>query len=119
MTAATNKRNSKASLQALQDEVNEPAGGPLNIELVVGVTVRILPPKMWRLSALTAMQEGDFLGWAKKALASTEDYATFIDVDPTLEQIEAFMTRVREVSQEGNAPTSSSSFARSALTTKN
>jgi hypothetical protein len=108
----------KAAIRAMQTEVLSDTSGPLLVELVPGVEVRVLPPRMWRVSAISAMQEGDFLGWAKKALASTDDYDIFVDTDPTLEQVEAFMQRTSEVSTEGNSKSSSRSTRRSARTRK-
>lgn len=88
-------------VEALQAEVLADKEGPVLVELVPGTSVRVLPPRMWRISSLTAMRGGDFEGWAKKALASTADFDTFMDVDPTLEQVEQFMKNLNNVSAEG------------------
>lgn len=103
-------------IAALQAEVLDDLDGPLLVELVPGQSVRVLPPKMWRVSSLSAMRVGDFDTWAKKALASEEDYEVFMDVDPTLEQVETFMKNLNEVSGEGNSKTSSRSARRSKTT---
>lgn len=85
-------------IAALQTEAEtvEDQDGPILVELVPGTHVRVLPPKMWRVSALSGIRQGDFEAWAKKALASTADFEVFMDVDPTLEQIESFMKRLNE-----------------------
>jgi hypothetical protein len=103
-------------IAALQAEVLDDIDGPLLVELVPGQSVRVLPPKMWRVSSLSAMRAGDFDNWAKKALASEEDYEVFMDVDPTLEQVERFMKNLNEVTGEGNSTTSSRSIRRSKTT---
>ncbi len=91
---------------------------PITVEITPGVEVRVLPTKQWRLSALDALQEGNFKGWAAKALASTEDYDTFMDADPTLAEVESFMQRLGEESTVGNSKTSSRSTRRSPRTRK-
>lgn len=100
-------------IAALQAEVLDDPDGPLFVELIPGTHVRVLPPRMWRVSSLSAMRAGDFDTWAKKALASTEDYEVFMDVDPTLEQVETFMKNLNEESSEGKSRTSSTSRPRS------
>lgn len=50
------------------------------------VTVRVLPPLHWRKSALTALQAGDFDGWAEGALVG-EDLEDWYSVDPTLKEL--------------------------------
>lgn len=96
-------------LAVAQSEVLDDPDGIRLVELIPGTTVRVLPPRMWRVSSLTAMRQGDFDKWASKALASTEDYEIFMDVDPTLDQIEGFMKRLNEESGEGNSKNSSRS----------
>jgi hypothetical protein len=100
-------------IAALQTEVLDDIDGPVLVELVPGQSVRVLPPKMWRVSSLSAMRAGDFEGWAAKALASTDDFEVFMDVDPTLEQVEQFMKNLNAASGEGNSKTSSLSSRRS------
>jgi hypothetical protein len=92
-------------IAALQKEALEDTEGPVLVELVPGTSVRVLPPKMWRVSALSGIRNGDFEAWAKKALASTEDFAVFMDVDPTLEQLETFMKNLNEAAPVGKART--------------
>jgi hypothetical protein len=105
-------------LAAVQDEAVDDLDGIRVIELVPGTSVRVLPPRMWRVSGLKGMRQADFEMWAKKCLASSEDYEIFMDVDPTLEQIEAFMKRLNEESGEGNRTTSSTLSRRSKSTRK-
>lgn len=89
-------RDDRNKLEAIQSEVLADAAGPLLVQLVPGTSVRVLPPRMWRVSSLKALKGGDFDEWAKKALASTEDYETFCRIDPTLEQVETFMKAMNE-----------------------
>lgn len=121
MTLATPQKGSK--IEALQSEILADAtSGPVLVELITGeVSIRVLPARMWRLSGYSAIKEGDFLTWAKKCLASDEDYEAFIDADPTFEQINQFFTRfgaatgepTGEVGNEGNSNSSSGSSTRS------
>ena len=105
-------------LALVQNEALEDVDGIRVIELAPGASVRVLPPRMWRVSALKAMRSADFDEWAKKCLGSTEDYEVFCDVDPTLEQVEQFMKRLNEESGEGNSTTSSTLSRRSKSTRK-
>lgn len=109
-------------VEALQSEIlADAASGPVLVELMVGVRVRVLPARMWRLSGYRAIKEGDFLLWAEKCLASRDDYEAFVEADPTFEQINAFFTRfgestgevTGEVGNAGNSNSSSSSSTRS------
>jgi hypothetical protein len=105
-------------LAALQAEVVDDIDGVRIIELVPGTSVRVRPPRMWRVSALKAMRQADFDTWAKTSLASAEDYAVFCDVDPTLEEVQTFMKALNEESGEGNLMTSSRSLRRSKTSRK-
>ncbi len=105
-------------LAVVQNEAVDDLEGIRVIELVPGTSVRVLPPRMWRVSGLKGMRQADFDTWAKKCLASAEDYEIFTDVDPTLEEIEAFMKRLNEESGEGNRTTSSTLSRRSKSTRK-
>lgn len=110
-SGAAKKPPARSQLRNVQTEVLE-RDAPLRLEIVPGVTVAVKPPRQWRLSALTAIRDGDFEAFAKKAMASTGDYETFMDADPTIEQVETFMTALGEASTEGNSPTSSVSSRR-------
>ena len=95
------RKNATERLQF--DTINEPTEGePFSIELVPGTTVRVLPARMWRISALAALKEGDFDTWAKKSLATIADYDQFTAADPTLEDFEKFMKRLGEATDPGN-----------------
>lgn len=110
-------------MEALQSEILADAtSGPVLVELITGeVSVRVLPARMWRLSGYSAIKEGDFLTWAKKCLASEDDYRAFVEADPTFEQINQFFNRFGETSGDmpgessdlGNSNPSSSSLTRS------
>lgn len=51
-------------------------------------TVSVLPVRKWRASALKALREGDLETWASKSLDG-DGYATWLDVDPTIEDVES------------------------------
>lgn len=60
---------------------------------LAGKTVYVKPVKQWRASALHALREGDLMGWAEVTL-SDDDWAIWEEVDPTLEEIEAFFASI-------------------------
>ena len=60
---------------------------------LAGQVVYVPPVKQWRASALHALREGDLMGWAEKTLPD-DDWDTWQEVDPTMEQIEAFFASV-------------------------
>jgi hypothetical protein len=62
------------------------AATPVALE---GKTVHVLPVKKWKASAIRAMRQSDFDTWAEKCLAEG-DYAVWQQVDPDVEQVEAF-----------------------------
>lgn len=116
-----------AHIEALQSEILADAtSGPVAVQLMAGVTVRVLPARMWRLSGYSAIKQGDFLTWAQKCLASDADYEAFVEADPTFEQINKFFERFGEATGEGsgevgnggNSTSSSSSPTRSRRTRK-
>lgn len=60
---------------------------------LAGQAVYVPPVRQWRASALHALREGDLMGWAEKTLPD-DDWEIWQDVDPTMEQIEAFFASV-------------------------
>lgn len=60
---------------------------------LAGRTVYVPPVKRWRSSALSALRAGDFDKWAEVTL-DDESYETWVDVDPTLAEIEDFYASV-------------------------
>lgn len=71
--------------QAQENEANEEYG---TAELC-GVELRIKPVTQWRPSYLRALREADYDGWAAGVLHE-DDVETFIDLDATFEEINAF-----------------------------
>lgn len=87
-------------MRALDDATKgKNAGDVLHVELIPGVSVGVLPPKMWRLSSFRKMRAGDLDGWAGDCLASAEDVAVLVATDPTMEQFEAFTLAVNEAAE--------------------
>lgn len=108
-----------AAIRAVQAEALSGEDAPIVIDLVPGVEIRVLPIRKWRLSALEHLTNGEYLKWASKICASVDDYDTFVDADPTLEDLESFSERLGEKSNLGNSKTSSRSSRRSKSTAKN
>lgn len=102
-----------------EDVGPSPAEREVTGELVqgelAGQTVYCPPTKRWRASALHALREGDFETWAKITL-DDDDWSTWQDVDPTLEQIEDFFTSVNP--GLGTSPGNSRSSRRSSRSTR-
>ncbi len=70
----------------------EVAGDLIQGELA-GKTVYVPPIKQWRASALHALREGDFDGWAKVTL-DDDDWDIWVEADPTISEIEAFFATI-------------------------
>lgn len=60
---------------------------------LAGKTIYVKPMRQWRASAIHALREGDLLGWAEATL-SDDDLAVWDEVDPTIEEIEAFFSTI-------------------------
>jgi hypothetical protein len=60
---------------------------------LAGKTLYVKPVKQWRASALHALQEGDLMGWAEATL-SDDDWEIWLEVDPTLAEIEDFFRSI-------------------------
>lgn len=82
---------------APQDEAVSAAEHEARGELIqgslAGKTVYVKPVRQWRASALAALREGDLMGWAEATL-SDDDWATWEEVDPTIEQIQEFFKSI-------------------------
>lgn len=88
---------------------DQPVAVPL-----AGQTIHVLPVRKWRQSALRALREGDFIEWATKCL-SEEDAELWDEIDPTIEDIEAFFVAWSENS--GQTAEKSSASRRSSTRT--
>lgn len=64
-----------------------------------GVAVKVLPSMKWKASGVRALREGDIDMWAEKCLAP-ESYKLWQQVDPDLEQCEAFFEAWQDASGE-------------------
>lgn len=53
-------------------------------------TVEVLPITKWTSSAIHALRSGDIEIWAEKSL-TPDSYQIWIELDPTLDEIEQFM----------------------------
>jgi len=58
-----------------------------------GREIHVPPVRKWRSSALSALRNGDMQGWAEGTL-DDEDWEIWEQVDPNLEEIEAFFGSV-------------------------
>lgn len=74
-----------------------------------GDTVKVLPVKKWKSSAVHALRTGDIEIWASTAL-TPESYEIWQDVDPDLDEIEDFFDKWSSIS--GSASTTSRSQRR-------
>jgi hypothetical protein len=61
-----------------------------------GATLSIPPQGRWRLSATNALRTGDFTTWAH-AVMSADDAATFIGLDPTLDEVNEFFAELGRI----------------------
>lgn len=62
---------------------------------LAGEQIRIKPAGQWRSSAIRAMTQGNFDGWAESSLADDESWETWQDVDPTIDQVEDMLREWR------------------------
>lgn len=74
--------------------------GALFVELIPGVKLHVLPPRMWRLSAYRALRQGDVDSWAEGCLCTSADVKILIATDPTTEQFQAFAQRVSDAAED-------------------
>jgi len=104
--------DTKSELEVLRSEALSDADDLTKIPLGPdGQIVEILPQRLWRTSAMDALNSGRFSAWAEKCL--TEDsYDIWEDVDPTMEEIEEFFAAVGEAN--GMSPLESRRLRRSA-----
>jgi hypothetical protein len=72
--------------------------GPVTVELA-GEPIEVLPVRQWRSSALRALREGDFEDWAERSLTEN-GHEKWLEVDPTIEEVEAFFEAWGEKSGE-------------------
>jgi hypothetical protein len=90
VAAPKRKLESLDAVEALEGEVLDADDGAVEVPLV-DETVRVKPLNEWRSSASRALREGDFDTWAEKCLAG-DGYDTWLDLDPTLAEVEDFFT---------------------------
>ncbi len=57
--------------------------------MLVGRPVLVPPTKKWRMSALSALRDGDIDGWAKETLTD-DGWEVWVEVNPTVEEVEKF-----------------------------
>jgi len=84
----------------------EPPEGTVTVHLCVengepgGEPVRILPARMWRGTAMRALNSGDFDRWAELCLFGDDYMDVWHDLDPTNEEMMAFAREYRKVAGE-------------------
>ncbi|MER5584122.1 hypothetical protein ABT090_21120 [Streptomyces asoensis] len=82
------------------DEAQEiEAEGHYVTATLCGEEVQIVPPAAWRVSWQNLLANGQFYAFAQKVL-HPDDYDFFVDVDPTNEEFEAFVTEAGDRSGE-------------------
>lgn len=66
-------------------------------------TVRILSPLDWRSSAHAALQSGDFESWAELCLAPGDYDNVWVQLDPTLREINEMFDAWSRITGQGSA----------------
>lgn len=74
-----------------------------------GIEILVPDRRQWRNSSLTALNVGDFQRWADATLTE-EDAVAWEQYDPTLEQIDDFFARLRDVTGDDPGKRSRSRF---------
>jgi hypothetical protein len=64
-----------------------------------GEAMRVLPAGAWPMSAQRALQDGDFDGFMARVLHE-EDYELYVDIDPTLNEVNLFLEDAGKLSGE-------------------
>ncbi|MFB8071129.1 hypothetical protein [Streptomyces californicus] len=100
----------------IPDAQENEATGTYGTASVCGVELRVKPANHWRPSYIRALREGDYDAWAAGVLHA-DDVQTFIDLDPTFDEINAFTTAAMETTGD-TAGKSSGRAARSRSTRK-
>lgn len=96
--------------------VAETAAGDEPVAVSLGAkTLHVKPVRKWRTSALRALREGDFEKWADGCLTD-ESVELWYELDPTIEEVEAFFTEWSEAS--GQDAGKSSALKRSSRATR-
>ena len=72
--------------------------------------IEVLPSRLWRSSAMAAINGGNFELWASKCL-TPESYEVWLDVDPTNEEVGQMLAAYREI--DGLDPLASRASRRS------
>jgi hypothetical protein len=88
------QRGEQSALEAVQAEADLPDDGSVVVELSTdegkaGITIP--PAGQWKTRATRALTGGNFDEWAEIVL-SDADFATWVDLDPTLDDVSRFFT---------------------------
>lgn len=97
--------------EAQENEVTEEYG----TATLSGVDLRVKPVTKWRPSYLRALRQADYDTWAAGVLHE-DDVQAFIDLDGTIEEINAFTAEAME--SVGETPGKSSGRAKSSTRTR-
>ncbi|MET9959331.1 hypothetical protein ABZ128_09615 [Streptomyces sp. NPDC006326] len=97
--------------QAQENEAN----GEYGTASLCGSELRIKPITAWRPSYLRALREADYDTWAAGVLHE-DDVETFIELDATFEEINAFTTEAME--SVGETPGKSGARSTSSKSTR-
>jgi len=96
-------------LEAVQSDAQAPPDGVM-VPLVTAnadVSVLVPPPGRWRTRANRALRVGDFDEWAELVL-SGQDYAAWVEADPTNDDVETFFRAWKDASGEDKGKSSAS-----------
>ncbi|MFD5198799.1 hypothetical protein ACFWM7_01250 [Streptomyces sp. NPDC058375] len=99
----------------ITDAQENEATGTYGTATVCDVELRVKPANQWRPSYIRALREGDYDAWAAGVLHA-DDVQTFIDLDPTFDEINEFTSAAMETT--GDTAGKSSGRARSSRSTR-
>lgn len=92
-------------IEEIQSEATEPMG---TIKATLGgEPMLVKPPKKWKTRAIRSLNSGDFDAWAETSLVEGY-YDVWLDVDPDMEQVEAFFLEFNENSGDAVGKSSKS-----------
>jgi hypothetical protein len=96
-------------LEALQaDAETTPTGVTVALVTDIGKEdITVPPPGRWKSRANTMLRQGDFDGWAQTVLSDV-DAQTWVDLDPTNEEVEAFFAAWKAAAGESVGKSSKS-----------
>lgn len=99
-SAARTRPRTEMEPEVTPDEAQEvEAEGHYVTATLCDEEVRVVPPAAWRISWQNLLANGQFYAFAQKVL-HPDDYDFFVEVDPTNDEFEAFVTEAGDRSGE-------------------